>query len=70
MPSVADLTAKYYSKGGTHGSARPLLLLIIVIMPDAQKFLVFGFAQVSKFSVFQDPEFGATRCLLIPGLEL
>ena len=32
-------------RGGTHGWARPLLLLIIVIMPDAQKFLVFGFAQ-------------------------
>ena len=47
MPSVADLTAKYYSQGGTHGWARPLLLLIIiVIMPDAQKFLVFGWLQL------------------------
>ena len=45
MPSVADLTAKYYSQRGNQGQARPLLLLVVVviIMRDAQKFLVFGF---------------------------
>jgi len=45
MPSVADLTAKYYLQRGDHGWARPLLLLIIiiVIMRDAKNCLVFGF---------------------------
>ena len=33
-------------RGGTHGWARPLLLLIIVIMRHAQNFLVFGWFQL------------------------